>query len=329
MNDFDIMVSIIVPTYGHERYIAKALDGILMQKTKYRFEVLVGEDASPDDTRRILQEYEAKYPGFFQMFYREHNMTQDPTSVGNYNDLRYRTRGKYIMCLEGDDYWTDPCKLEKQVDFLESHPDYIAVGHWCTVVDENNVPTGEQYPECLDEEYTLRHYLQSVFPGQLATIMHRNFWLNHGNAGLDISILQKNLMPGDRVLYFFLATHGRVGCILERMTAYRHVTQGGYSYSANYRGSYEKTERWNLELLGYARSTRSRRAAACAEAVFFSSAFSALVHREISLKRFLTAMKSIRRPLRAFALYVWKCGARVIYLYRRAKREHVGEKGTV
>lgn len=321
MNDFDVMVSIIVPTYGHEKFISKALDGILMQRTKYSFEVLVGEDASPDNTRQILQDYEVRYPGFFKMFYRDHNLTQDPTSVGNYNDLRYRTKGKYIMCLEGDDYWTDPLKIEKQVDFLESHKDYIAVGHLCTVVDENNAPTGEEYPECIDEEYKLGHYLQSIFPGQLATIMHRNFWLNHGNSGVDISILQKNLMPGDRILYFFLVTHGRVGCIQERMTAYRHITRGGYSYSANYRESYEKTEAWNTELLNYALSLNSRKAVVCAETVFFSSAFSAVLHKKITSQRFLLAMNQLQHHFTPFCLYVWKCGARVVSLKRRKIRK--------
>ena len=93
----DVMVSILVPTYGQEKYIARTLDSILMQKTRYTQEILVGEDASPDGTRAILKEYEKKYPGRFTMIYRDVNMRQ--TDKSNIRDLRERAHGKYLITL--------------------------------------------------------------------------------------------------------------------------------------------------------------------------------------------------------------------------------------
>ena len=94
----DVILSIYVPTYNHEKYIARALDSILMQKTDYAYEVLVGEDASTDNTRAVLKEYEKKYPGRFQMYYREKNMHKQ--KVRNAGDLIRRCSGKYIIALE-------------------------------------------------------------------------------------------------------------------------------------------------------------------------------------------------------------------------------------
>ena len=101
----DVILTVYVPTYNHENYITKALDSILMQKTKYNFEVLVGEDCSTDSTRAVLKDYESKHPGKFNIFYREKNMYG--SSPNNALDLKLRSRGKYIICLEGDDFLTD------------------------------------------------------------------------------------------------------------------------------------------------------------------------------------------------------------------------------
>ena len=158
----DPVVSIYVATYNHEKYIVQALDSIRTQKTKYSYEVLVGEDVSTDNTRTILKEYEKSYPGFMTVYYRDHNMyREDPN---NAKDLKMRCKGKYIIALEGDDYWIDPFKLEKQVDFLENHEEYLAVAHRCVVVDENSKNKNEKYQECLDSEYTLKHFISGIMP---------------------------------------------------------------------------------------------------------------------------------------------------------------------
>lgn len=117
------LVSIDCLTYNHEAYIRDALEGFLMQKTDFPFEILIHDDASTDQTANIIREYEKKYPGIIKPIYQKENQYSKEVNITT--DFQYsRAKGKYIAICEGDDYWTDPYKLQKQVDFLETHPNY-------------------------------------------------------------------------------------------------------------------------------------------------------------------------------------------------------------
>lgn len=119
----ELLVSIRCTTYNHAQYIRQCLDGFVMQKTNFRFEAIVHDDASTDGTDKIILEYAEKYPSIIIPVIEEENQY----SKGNGSVTRIvesYMRGKYIAFCEGDDYWTDPYKLQKQVDFLEAHPDY-------------------------------------------------------------------------------------------------------------------------------------------------------------------------------------------------------------
>lgn len=124
----DIIVSIITLTYNHEPYIRECLDGILMQQTSFKFELLIHDDASTDNTANIIREYESKYPEIIKPIYQIENQYSKKVPIGA-TYLYPRAKGKYIALCEGDDYWTDPLKLQKQVDYLESHPDYVMCSH--------------------------------------------------------------------------------------------------------------------------------------------------------------------------------------------------------
>lgn len=255
----DVMVSIYVPTFNHENYIVRALDSILMQKTRYSYEVLVGEDCSTDNTRQVLQAWEREHPGKFHILYREQNMYH--SACNNTTDLKLRCRGKYIIGLEGDDFWTDPQKLEKQVTFLETHPEYYAVAHNCTVVGADSMPNGETYPECKDTEYTLRHFASEIMPGQLTTLLSRNYMTD---TSLDNSLICSKTGPGDRNIYFTLASHGRIYCMQETMSAYRHITSGGSSFSANHTPKYERDVPALLNRMAFAEQMGNQEALYCA-----------------------------------------------------------------
>lgn len=125
------IVSCRVSTYQHAPYIRQCLDGILMQKTVFPFEIVIGEDESTDGTREICIEYANKYPDLIRLFLhkRANNILVDgkPTAKFQGNYTIYHLRGKYHALCEGDDYWIDPYKLQKQVDFLNENPDYGAV----------------------------------------------------------------------------------------------------------------------------------------------------------------------------------------------------------
>jgi glycosyltransferase involved in cell wall biosynthesis len=127
------MVSVKVLAYNHGKFIRQCLDGILMQKTDFPFEVIIGEDCSPDNTRAICEEYKAKYPEKINLITSENNVGPRKNGIR----VRAACRGKYQATCEGDDYWTDPFKLQKQVDFLEAHPEFIMCFHDCKIINED------------------------------------------------------------------------------------------------------------------------------------------------------------------------------------------------
>lgn len=123
MDNQQILVSIKCLAYNHEPYIRECLEGFVMQKTNFRFEAIVHDDASTDGTADIIREYAEKYPDIIKpIFETENQYSKHDGSLGRI--MNEACTGKYIAMCEGDDYWTDPLKLQKQVDFLEEHEDY-------------------------------------------------------------------------------------------------------------------------------------------------------------------------------------------------------------
>ena len=130
------LVSICCITYNHARFIRKCLDGFLIQETSFPIEILIHDDASTDGTDGIIREYADKYPDLIlPLFETENQYSQGKQNKIDFYNYR-RARGKYIAYCEGDDYWTDPLKLQKQVDFMESHPDYSVCFHRWKHFDE-------------------------------------------------------------------------------------------------------------------------------------------------------------------------------------------------
>jgi len=127
-----IIVSVAILTYNHSNFVEKTLDGILTQNTNFKIEIVIGDDASTDDTQKILKKYEDQYPDKFNIFYRKENVGMLP----NFIDVLNSCSGKYIAFCEGDDFWLDPLKLQKQVDFLEQNPSYGLCFHDVMIYDE-------------------------------------------------------------------------------------------------------------------------------------------------------------------------------------------------
>lgn len=135
------ILSVCIVAYMHERYIANAIESVLNQETQYEYEIIIGDDASTDKTETIILEYAKKYPNRFKLLFLKDNAYGTPDNLSA--QLKRMAQGKYILTLEGDDYWTDIHKIQKQVDYLEQRPEYLAVAHNCTIVDENGAETGE------------------------------------------------------------------------------------------------------------------------------------------------------------------------------------------
>ena len=125
------LVAIRCITYNHGSYIRDALDGFVMQQTDFSFVAIVHDDASTDNTAAIIREYASRYPDIILPIYETENQysKHDGSLRRIMNNACAATGAKYIALCEGDDYWTDPLKLQKQVDFLESHPDYSLCFH--------------------------------------------------------------------------------------------------------------------------------------------------------------------------------------------------------
>lgn len=303
VNAVEPLVSVTVATYQHAHFIKECLDGILMQKTDFYFEVILGEDGSTDGTQEICKEYAEKYPDKIRLFIRDRKLSQfinQDGSTSRFNAIwnRMSARGKYIAWCEGDDYWTDPLKLQKQVDFLEAHPDYYAVAHNCIVVDKNSNPNGECYPECKDVEYTIDHYIEDILPGQTATFICRNWIIS---PFFDTELLDLGLNPGDRLLYVSIALAGKIYCIQERMSAYRHVVTEGLSFSATHRfRPYSEVIDWHRILYNYVKRHGSTEVSDGFSLLYCRAIQSGVIHRQMALLDGLKLLYEWQSPLITF-----------------------------
>ncbi|WP_242960956.1 glycosyltransferase family 2 protein [Clostridium peptidivorans] len=129
-----ILVSINCITYNHEKYIAEAIESFLMQKTNFDFEILIHDDASTDRTADIIRDYEKKYPHIIKAIYQTENQYSKGVRVFSLN--ANRAEGKYIAICEGDDYWTDPYKLKKQICYMENNPECGICFHAAEIVKD-------------------------------------------------------------------------------------------------------------------------------------------------------------------------------------------------
>lgn len=226
-----VKLSVILITYNHEKYIARALDSVLMQETDFPFEIVVGEDMSPDQTRQIVKEYKKQYPDKIRLVHREKN-TGRPTL--NVYETTMACKGEYLAYLEGDDYWTDPHKLQKQVDFLEQHPEYIAVTHSHKMIDENGDDIKDSEILKISDLYkwsgkfTFEDYKMSKkWPGHYASVVSRNIYKSNKR---DYTILYKaHDFVDDGVILLFLLMDGDIFRMDDEMSVWRYVKKAGGS----------------------------------------------------------------------------------------------------
>lgn len=134
-------LTVAILTYNQQEYIRQALDSVLIQEVNFDYEIVVGDDCSSDNTPSILHEYAERFPNKFNLVLNQQNVGISK----NYQYVLYACRGEYIALLEGDDYWTDKNKLQKSVDFLDSHPDYGFVGAYNTILNANGCQKDDAY----------------------------------------------------------------------------------------------------------------------------------------------------------------------------------------
>jgi glycosyltransferase involved in cell wall biosynthesis len=215
------LVSIICSAYNHEDYIAEALDGFVMQKTSFPFEIIVHDDASTDKTASIVKDYERKFPELFSNIYQREN--QFSKAIGSITKLTYTVaKGKYIALCEGDDYWIDENKLQKQVDFLESNADYCICFHRVYELQDQILALSDFNTSEKEESYTIEdlskgniiHTPSVIFRNRL--IEKFPDWFLHSPIN-------------DYVLHMLNARHGKIKYLPEPMSVYRKHNQGIWS----------------------------------------------------------------------------------------------------
>lgn len=219
------LVSICCITYNQENYIRDAIEGFLMQRTTFPIEIIIHDDASTDNTAKVVNEFAEKHPDLIVPIYQTINQYSQGIKPWP-NFVFPRARGKYIALCEGDDYWTDPLKLQKQVDFLEANEDY---GMVYTDWSNHNVSTGHIKVSMLKDLY---HKNRFFFSGYIFDALFlEKTWVWTGTVCIRKSllrnslfkeILDQNFVAGDFPLWCFLAKVSKIG-YLNEVTAMRQM----------------------------------------------------------------------------------------------------------
>ena len=217
MNSEAPIVSVCTITYNHEKFIRQAIEGVLSQKCNFKFEMVIGEDCSKDGTRKIIEEYAAKYPDIIVPLYEEKNIG----AKLNATKTLEHCRGKYIAFLEGDDYWTDPFKLQKQFDFMEANPGYTICFTRVAEKNENGGDSSGRFPELTKDDFTFED-----------VVMFENCFIPTPTLFF-VNALPKPMpafytqaMSGDIALHLLISDLGNIKCLPGITAIYREHSGG-------------------------------------------------------------------------------------------------------
>lgn len=208
------MVSVWMITYNHEPYISQAIESILEQKTNFEFELVIGEDHSTDKTAEIIKHFELKHPQIIKARYNSQNIGMIPNMIKTLEECN----GKYIALCEGDDFWTDPFKLQKQVDFLETHLDYTGVAHQATVKHEHSNAEESLFRNHDIADIELRNVIGDRLFHTASFMFRSDIVKTHA--------LPSNITAGDRALFILVASIGKIKYTAEPMCCYRKNNSG-------------------------------------------------------------------------------------------------------
>ena len=224
-----IKVSVLIITYNHEKFIRKTLESAISQKVNFPFEILIGDDASTDKTPEIIREFQAKYPDIIKPHLHEKNLGQN--GLLNTLETIQHAKGEYIAALDGDDYWTDENKLQKQVDFLDSKPDFSACFHNAKIIYFDNEKIEILNPEDQKMVLDVDDFIgeDEIWFMATSAVMFRNC-IDHYPDWFIKSI------SGDIPRYIMLVKKGKIGYIPDIMSVYRKHWQGS-SFSDKYDNS--------------------------------------------------------------------------------------------
>jgi len=214
-----VKVSVICVTYNHAEFISNALKGFEEQVTNFNFEIIIGDDASTDETSKIIQSYVDKNPHKYKFISRNKNLG----ATQNWIDLLSQAQGQYVAINDGDDYWTDPLKLQLQVDYLDSHPECSVCFHPVKVLKQGFPDHIEMFPISDKQIFSTTDLMHQNFM-QSNSVMYR--WKFHQNFK---NIFPTDLFPPDYYLHFLHSLHGEIHMLPRVMGVYLKNTTGVFS----------------------------------------------------------------------------------------------------
>lgn len=222
-------LSVFVVTYNQERYIQQCLDSILMQKVDFEYEIIIGEDCSTDSTPQICDKYAEKFP-FIKVYHHPQNFG----IVKNWEFVLNHCRGDYVAMIEGDDYWLDPLKLQKQVGWLDDNPQYVITSSNVKVLYEGHISINEVwFPRRQAGDVSIIEYIS---PGicHTSSVVMRNFTKN--------ICYPKWMYMTDTYTFMYLSGFGKAYHFSDEMSIYRrHV---GNNSSSDWYNGIVATMKW-------------------------------------------------------------------------------------
>ncbi len=228
MKDGNVLVTIRCLAYNHEAYIHQCLEGFVMQKTNFRFEAIVHDDASTDSTAEIIREYANKYPDIIKpIFETENQYSKHDGSLRRI--MNSHTRGKYVAICEGDDYWIDPFKLQKQVDFLEKNIDYSLIYTGVYKVNSESNDIKRNFVKGVSGNIT-KYFFEKGNPIITPSVCFKTKDLLAYND--EIEKINFELKMGDLPLWIYLSRCGKVKFLKDKTVAYRVLAESA-SHSLN------------------------------------------------------------------------------------------------
>lgn len=207
----ECLLTVLMVTYNQEDYIAQALDSVLMQRTSFRFQILIGDDCSTDSTQSIIQTYANKFPDIIVPYLHEKNLGLK--GKNNFMFVYSRCKTPYATILEGDDYWTDPHKLQTQVDFLERNKEFAMVHHRVQILKG-----GHLKEDFLNKTTPATTTILDLARGNYIRTLS-NVFVNSMKG--DLPAFYGENIAGDYILHMLNAQHGKIGYIDRPMGVYR------------------------------------------------------------------------------------------------------------
>jgi glycosyltransferase involved in cell wall biosynthesis len=240
-NENKLKLSVCTITYNHEKYIHETIKSIINQKTDFDFELIIGEDFSSDNTKMICLEYAEKYPKLIKLMNSEKNIGVVPNFIRTIKSCS----GKYIALCEGDDYWTDPFKLQKQVDFLDANPNYVCCFHNTEEITEGgSIPS---FLYCDKNQKTINTINDLAYRNFIPTcsVVFRNRLFD------EFPDWFMNMSIGDWILHIFNAQYGKIYYMPEIMGVHRLHDGGVWSSNFQLKNMEEIIKTYNVLIVHF------------------------------------------------------------------------------